>query len=146
MNNLKKYRKILLMIFAIGLLINLVWEISHSFLYSCALTFKEHIPMILRATVWDAGYIIFVYLMLAFLKEDYKWVNKTNKRDVVLILFIGFLTSSIVELHALYTNKWSYKEIMPLIPYLKVGLTPFLQLALTSLATFWVFTLTKVQK
>ncbi|MCF6276474.1 MAG: hypothetical protein L3J07_01350 [Candidatus Magasanikbacteria bacterium] len=136
---LRKNWKTILYVFLIGFAINSVWEISHSFLYSCADNLKEHIPMLIRATFWDAGFITVLYLFIAFLKEDINWVKKINKKDIVLILFIGFLSATAVELHSLYLGKWGYRESMPLVPYLKVGLTPFLQLAVTSLATFCIF-------
>ena len=35
-------------------------------------------------------------------------------------------------------DKWAYAASMPIIPFLEVGLTPFFQLALLSLATFMI--------
>ncbi|EKE05563.1 MAG: hypothetical protein ACD_19C00216G0002 [uncultured bacterium] len=137
-NFLTKNWKIILYVFLVGLAINTVWEVLHSFLYSCTDSLKEHIPMLVRATFWDAGFIIALYLFMAFLKEDSNWVKKINKKDVILILFVGFISATTVELHALYLGKWGYREFMPLVPYLKVGLTPFLQLAFTSLTTFLI--------
>lgn len=135
---LTKNWKIISFVFLIGLAINAVWEVSHSFLYSCADSLKEHLPMIIHATFWDAGFITLLYLFVAFLKEDMNWLKKINKKDIILILSIGFLSATTVELHALYLGKWGYREYMPLVPYLKVGLTPFLQLAFISLATFCI--------
>lgn len=36
-----------------------------------------------------------------------------------------------IEMWALYTERWVYNSLMPIIPIIRIGLTPTIQLAVT---------------
>ena len=54
----------------------------------------------------------------------------------VIILALG--GQIVGEIVALNTGEWAYNAAMPLIPGLRVGLTPALQMVLLILLTFWL--------
>ncbi|MBI4281305.1 hypothetical protein HY625_00620 [Candidatus Uhrbacteria bacterium] len=130
------YKKTL-SIFAVAFLLNLIWENAHALLYA-NYTFAYYFPRCLRATLWDAGYITLVYAAIALLKKDWDWFAKDRRFTIPLVIALGLLTASVVELDALLKNKWAYSAAMPLVPVIHVGLTPFLQLAILSLVTYTV--------
>jgi hypothetical protein len=73
--------------------------------------------ILLRAALFDATFITLV--SIPFLKKQ-RWVFV-----VLAILFaIG------LEIFALKTGRWEYKDVMPIIPIIKTGLTPTIQLGL----------------
>ncbi len=131
--------KKLLSIFAIAFFLNFVWENLHAMLYA-NYTFAYYFPLCLKATFWDAGYITLVFAAIAWLKKDWNWFSKDRRFTIPLVIALGLLTASVVELDALLKNKWAYSATMPLVPIIHVGLTPFLQLALLSIATYAIVT------
>jgi 8-oxo-dGTP pyrophosphatase MutT (NUDIX family) len=84
--------------------------------------------VLFHATLWDAVYIGvvgFFVLTFPFFRRQL-WIAHL----VLLLLAIG------IELWALSTHRWTYNELMPIIPGFNVGLSPTLQLATTGLITF----------
>jgi hypothetical protein len=47
-----------------------------------------------------------------------------------LIIFIGILIAIFNEWYGLNTGRWLYNDLMPIIPIIKTGLTPTIQLGL----------------
>jgi phosphate starvation-inducible membrane PsiE len=108
--------KKLVFIFVLSFVLNLVWEYLHSTLYA----FYQHglitLPILLRAALFDAIVITFLYII--FSKHAKIWVPVS----------IALIFAVVLELYALKTGRWEYNNLMPIIPFLNVGLTPVLQL------------------
>jgi hypothetical protein len=64
------------------------------------------------------------------------WIAKMSRTDVALVIILGVLVAVGVEKWALNTLRWEYASTMPLIPYIKVGLLPILQMTILPWATF----------
>ncbi|MDO8504456.1 MAG: hypothetical protein Q7S36_01230 [Candidatus Liptonbacteria bacterium] len=117
--------------------LNFLWELAQMPLYIVG-TFPAFPLGWIRASLWDASYTAIVYLFFGFLHQDFYWIRRKNIWDLFLIIIIGFVTATIVETQALALGKWFYTSTMPLVPVLKVGLTPFIQLPLLSFAVYWI--------
>lgn len=128
--------KKIIFIFGIGFILNLFWEFSHSLLYALDLSVTGHLLCCLRAAFGDAVYITLLYLIfLKLFKIDL--VNKIHLKQLLFwVVIIGFIVAYLIELHALSTGRWSYNDFMPLVPLFKVGLTPFIQLSITSVLSY----------
>ena len=116
------------LIFVLAFTANLIWENLHSFLY---LNYKggEITEFILiRASLFDALLITVIslfFLHLSFLR---------NK--IWFIFFIGIAVAILNEWYGLSTGRWIYNDIMPIIPIIKTGLSPTLQLGLLGYLSF----------
>lgn len=132
------FLKILLCIFIISIILNFLWEFTHSYLYTCwNLTAAQYWPMIVMATLGDGLIISWFYIAGAIKRGSVKWLFKSDKSDYLFILFLGLTTSVLLEIINVYSLKrWSYKPAMPLIPILKIGITPIIQLMITPILTF----------
>lgn len=121
--------KKLILIFVIAFLLNILWENLHSFLYDNYQggTITEFI--LIRASLFDAFLILIFYLFIHVLniRSDYG----------VMIIF-GFIVAVLIEFYALGTGRWMYNEYMPIIPFLKIGLTPTIQLAVLGYTTLFL--------
>lgn len=113
--------KKLLLVFLVAFGLNLAWEFAHSVLYESYQGGGITNFILFRAAVWDAG-IIIVLVFSAY-------ASKTNKTTFIVIG--GLIVSVAIELWALQTGRWAYAISMPMIPFLNIGLTPTIQLALT---------------
>lgn len=120
--------KRLLIIFLIALILNGLWENAHAFLYVHYM--GQHITerILMRAALFDA-----LCIMLA------SWpllaVSALQKRSW-LIIVAGFVFAVGLEWYALATGRWQYTGLMPIIPWLGVGLTPAVQLGLLGYGSY----------
>ena len=57
----------------------------------------------------------------------------------LFVTTLGLLISYIIEVRNVYFLKiWSYNELMPIIPYLNVGLSPVLQMIIVPIITYFI--------
>jgi hypothetical protein len=106
----------------VSFVLNLIWENLHSYLYAGYMGGRITQLILLEASLIDA--LLIILISLPFIYRE-KWRGKSW-----LIIPFGIIISIIIELGALYLGRWSYNEYMPLIPLLRVGLTPTIQLGL----------------
>ncbi|TSC60231.1 MAG: hypothetical protein LiPW15_109 [Parcubacteria group bacterium LiPW_15] len=123
-------------IFGVAWTLNLLWEFAQKPLYLVG-NFPPFIWEWIRATTWDAAFIVVLYLMLAILHNDFYWLRRKNIWDLGFIFLIGFTVITFMEQQALGAGGLFYSSAMPIVPILKIGLTPFLQLPLLAFLTYW---------
>jgi hypothetical protein len=109
-------------LFIIAFLLNFAWEEAHSVLYTHYKDGPITHAILLHASLFDATVITFLGAAFLF--------TPALRKRMWLVLVIGFIFAVLLELFALHTNRWAYTGAMPVIPILKVGLTPSMQLAL----------------
>lgn len=114
----------------IAFVLHIIWENAQAPLFQGYASFSQHFTMCLIGTVGDVAITLVVYFIVALLKNNFNWIATINKKDIAVIAVIGFLIAIGIEWRALLFGRWNYTNIMPIIPYLKVGLTPILQMIL----------------
>src|SRR3989344_4715257 len=102
--------KKLFLIFILSFAFNFIWENLHSLLYQSYKSAPITEFILFRATIGDA-------LMLTLLALPFLYLPYFTKRKW-LIIPIGIILALAIELFALSTGRWSYNELMPLIPFL----------------------------
>jgi hypothetical protein len=126
-----------IVVWSISFVLNAGWELSHVVLYTHYQGAPITLFILLRAAVFDAGVITLLAAMARLLvggrdiKKELMWVA-----GAALLFAIG------LELFALYTGRWVYNDLMPLVPIFNVGWSPTVQLVLTgsvalALARLW---------
>lgn len=129
--------KTLLTVAGVSLLLNVVWENLQAPLYQGYNNFWQHFPICFAASLGDVLVIVILYFLLAAVKKDVFWITKMNKVDVTVLLILGAIVAVAVEKWAIGIGRWEYLSAMPLIPYLKVGLLPVIQMMLLPILTFY---------
>ena len=114
--------KKILLIFNLAFISNIIWENLHAFLYIHYQGQNITQLILLRAALFDATFITILSLPFIFLKYF--------KQRLWWSLVMGIIFAIILEYFALITNRWAYNDLMPIIPIIKTGLTPTLQLGL----------------
>jgi len=124
------HMKRLLAIFAVSFALNFVWEHAHAFLYAAYQGGPLTGFILLRAALGDAIIITVLGALFIYFPTvgGRRW----------LIWPIGFAVAIFIEELALHTARWQYNSLMPLVPYLNIGLTPAVQLAVTGAAALWL--------
>lgn len=115
----------------IAFVLHVIWENTQAPLFQGYASFVAHFPICFIGTVGDVAITLFVYFIIALLKNDFNWIVTLNKKDIVVLAVIGFLIAMGIEWRALLEGRWAYAEAMPIIPYLKVGLAPIIQMILS---------------
>lgn len=114
--------KKLILIFILAFLLNFIWENLHAFLYDNYIGGQITEFILFRASLADAVIITLISLPFLFLPKFEKY-NTT-------IIFIGLVIAIFNEIYALSTDRWAYNSLMPIIPFINVGLTPTIQIGL----------------
>ncbi len=118
--------------------LNFVWEVAQSFLYA---PHYQGLGQLISVHLWASlGDVVMVAVILSVAEVVSGRIskNKNKKLELLSIIFFGFLLAVAVEKYALVNSMWAYNSLMPVLPWLKVGLTPVLQLMLIPIVT-WIF-------
>jgi len=124
-------------------LLHLLWENAQAPLYAGFESFRQHFWMCLEATKGDFFFMLTIYVALAVIHRNIFWVADrsayAHPATWIITPLIGFLLALSSELRAVYvTEQWQYAKMMPLLPILRVGLTPVLQMLLIPLAVLFL--------
>lgn len=84
--------------------------------------------ILLRASLFDAFLITVILLPFLYLN--------TFRNKSWLIIVIGIVVAIFNEWYGLSTSRWVYNSFMPILPLIKVGLTPTLQLGVLGYLTY----------
>lgn len=142
--------KVLIILFLIALVLNIVWEFSHVYLYlpTPSHPWTDRNLMLIGASLWDAGYVLIVFILMVLLNRNFYWFKKLNYKNISFISVLGLITAAWVEIRAIQLDKWAYGPHMPLVPVLghEIGLTPLIQLVLTSILSFYILDILSREK
>lgn len=122
-------------------LLHVVWENAQAPLYTGYRSFSQHFSVCLVGTIGDVVITLFVLAFMRLLKKD-----PTRPADFLALAVIGFFVAVGIEQHALLVGKWGYALAMPIIPILKVGLAPIVQMTLLLPLSFYLAKLVKIYK
>lgn len=132
--------KKVLYVFILTFILNFIWEVSQSVLFSphyngIISLLKVHTiaslgDIVIIASIFAISYILFGF---NYLKDGY------HINILLAVITIGFTLSVFIEKYALSSGRWSYNSIMPIIPFLKVGLTPVLQMMVIPLVMILIW-------
>lgn len=119
---------------SVALIPNLIWENIQAPLYQPYVSFVQHFPLCVKASVWDVGYVTVLYLGIAGLNRDFFWIRRRRAINYALVVVISLAMAWWIEFDALRDGRWSYGDRMPVI--FGAGLSPLLQLPLLSLLVY----------
>lgn len=109
--------------------INFFWEVLQTYFYTLKYSsFDMMLRHWLHCTGGDVVISLgsFYFISLAF--RTRKWFLRLNRLNFFGFIIFGLVWTIISEWVKLYILKtWDYNKIMPIIPWIKVGLTPVLQ-------------------
>ena len=133
--------KFLVALFIVALALNFGWEISQMPLYETAAFSKltpssytlfvhEHWIMALK----DSLVTVALYLLVAIVMRNAGWGRKFNNKRLMSLLALGLLWGIGIEYHAVFVaHRWAYTADMPILPIIKVGAAPVLQMLIVPL-------------
>ncbi len=68
------------------------------------------------------------FWLVSAASRNRKWLLKLNRLNFIGFIMVGVVYAVLSEWANVYMFKsWGYNQSMPIIPWVKMGLTPFLQ-------------------
>lgn len=127
-------------IIVFSFLLHFVWEFWQAPTYAgmIELNHWEGIKLCSSATFGDVGFALTAFWITSAAARTRYWVVKPAPWQVVLFLAVGIALTVGFEYY--YTNitlRWTYSNLMPLVPPLGTGLSPLLQWLAIPLAVLW---------
>lgn len=130
----------------LGLPLSLLWEIAQFPLYT--VWHQNDWGYILyglaHCTLGDVLILLSIYELVALLNRDRHWVE-VNRRIFIngLIFTLAGVAYTVFSeiVNVRIKGTWGYTELMPIVPILKIGGTPFLQWLLIPPVLLWLMRL-----
>ena len=111
-------------------LLHFVWEFIQLPTYAgmAEMAHWEGTKICLSATFGDVGFALTAFWITALAARGRDWILRPAGWQIALFVAIGIgLTIGFEYYYTQITGRWSYSELMPLVPPLGTGLSPLLQ-------------------
>ena len=128
-------KSLIIWISLIAFVLNFIWENLHAGLYAEYDYFMKSIYF-LGCTLGDVALTFIIYGLVAVVLKDRYWIRNFNFRSFVIVLIMAGLVAFVAEWVAVELNFWSYNDKMPIIPFLGIGLSPFLAILINPTLSF----------
>jgi hypothetical protein len=134
--------RILAVWFGVSFVLHFVWEHVQMPLYGLQhVAFWDGVWICLFATATgDMLFMLIIYAAIASAEHNAWWPRSAgayrHASTWLLPLLLGVLLSVSYELWAVYVaGRWTYSDAMPLVPIVRVGVSPLAQMMVIPLAT-----------
>ncbi len=122
-------------------LLHFVWEFVQAPTYvgMTDMTHWDGIKLCMSATFGDVGFALVAFWAASLTAHSRNWINAPATLATAIFLVVGLGLTVGFEYY--YTNislRWTYSELMPLVPPLGTGLSPLLQWAVIPPAVMWL--------
>lgn len=117
--------KISIVTVIVSFCLNILWENFHAHLYLKHLGEKINEKTLIIATLGDVVILSFFVVLW--------WYIPLLRKNFLFVIPFGLIVAFAIEKYVLMTNRWEYSPNMPIVPFLDVGLSPIMQISVTSL-------------
>lgn len=121
-------------------LLHFVWEFWQAPTYSGMVEMNhwDGIKLCTSATFGDVGFALTAYWVASGAARSRYWFIDPRPWQVVVFLAVGVaLTIGFEYYYTSISLRWTYSDLMPLIPPFGTGLSPLLQWLAVPLAVLW---------
>jgi hypothetical protein len=122
------------------LVLNEIWEMAQMSAYveTAGRSWTRTLGLCTRAALGDVGIVLGIYAASVVAAGDLAWGLRARGNAYATAAVVGLAYAALKETAALACGRWSYTESMPVVPGLRAGLWPLLQMALLPPLTFWI--------
>lgn len=120
--------------------LNWTWEMVQmpAFVEMARRTWSETAEFCTVATLGDVVITLAIYGIAALAAGNVRWGLAGGWNVYATTMLLGGVSAASFEWFSLATNRWNYNDYMPIVPLLKVGLWPLLQLTVLVPLSFWI--------
>ena len=128
----RSIRRFTNMIFYLGLFSFLffgIWEWMQSpFFTDISEDFNKIVLFRIHCTFGDILILFSSVTLLSIFKREIAWIFHPRKMDYILITGMGLFYTIFSEyINVQLLQRWKYSNLMPIVPGLRIGLTPIMQ-------------------
>lgn len=80
------------------------------------------------ASLGDILVFSVIYIIGVAIYCSFRWPFQPGGKGYLFAAITGFVIAVIIEKMALSSGRWEYNELMPIIPFFKIGLSPVFQM------------------
>lgn len=122
--------------------LHFVWEFIQAPTYAgmIELNHWDGIKLCTSATFGDVGFALTAYWLTSVMARSRHWIFDTSASHWQLLLFLAVGLGLTIGFEYYYTNislRWTYSDLMPLVPPFGTGLSPLLQWIVVPLLVVW---------
>lgn len=122
-------------------LLHFVWEFVQAPTYAGMVEMNHWagIKLCMSATFGDVGFALTAFWITAATAKSRSWIFSPTQMNHIVFLAVGILLTIGFEYY--YTQislRWTYSELMPLVPPFGTGLSPLLQWIVIPLCVIWL--------
>ena len=126
---MNRWRTSAALVFAIAVVVNYPWELAQSPLYAGQDDVGVLLWHCLRAAGGDGLLVLVIFAGGALVTRRPDWHVQPGRGGYLWMLSAGLLIGVVVEWLAVHVaGRWAYEARMPLVPGLRIGLVPVLQM------------------
>ncbi|MAL59485.1 hypothetical protein [Winogradskyella aquimaris] len=130
------YKRMILTIALIGFVLNLIWELAHGPLYKDFKYDLSHISLCVLSSITDMLTLLLLFFVFSLVFKNVYWIKQLSFFNTLLLMLVGGISATFVEIWHINRGDWLYSESMPLTPILKAGVSPVLQFTILPLVIF----------
>ena len=131
------FKKLVLTITVIALLLNLIWELVQMPLYKGSSYSIKQTAFCTLASVADALMVLLLYFSVALIFRNPLLIQHL-KWQIAIVILIGGTGAVLAEMRHLSEGSWVYADLMPIIPIVNVGISPVLQFMVLPLLIYFL--------
>jgi len=109
-------------------MVNYPWELLQWRLYQGAKPVIGGLWHCFIAALGDGALVLLIMLLGWMLSRNAEWFLRPSFRGYMVMVGLGASVTVIVEGIALHGGRWAYREQMPVVPFVNIGLTPLIQM------------------
>lgn len=127
-------------IIVFSFLLHFVWEFWQAPTYAgmIELNHWDGIKLCTSATFGDVGFAMTAFWLTSLFAKSRLWFLNPNTPQMLLFIGVGIaLTVGFEHYYTSISLRWTYSELMPLIPPFGTGLSPLLQWLIIPVIVLW---------
>lgn len=121
-------------------LLNFVWEYIQAPTYAGMIEMNhwDGIKLCTSATFGDVGFALTAFWIASLASRSRQWIFEPKAWQLLMFLGIGIgLTIGFEFYYTTISLRWTYSELIPLVPPFGTGLSPLLQWVVVPLLVLW---------
>lgn len=122
-------------------LLHFVWEFLQVPTYAgmAEMAHWQGIKLCTSATIGDVGFALTAFWSASLVARTRSWMSSEAMPPVIVFLSTGIvLTVGFEFYYTQVTHRWTYSDLMPLVPPLGTGLSPLLQWIVIPSIVLWL--------
>jgi len=136
----QELRRFLTSMLVSSFVLNWLWEMVQMPAYRevASRPWRETASLCTRASIGDVGITLLIYAIGALATRTLSWGLRPAWNVYSAAALLGAMHGFWIERAAIASGGWTYTQTMPVVPILKVGLWPLLQLTVLTPLAFWL--------